>query len=691
MAKDKKKGNNESKKPITKDERFKSVHNDPRFRMPNFKNLKVKVDDRFSKEELNKLSVGALGKKVKIDRYGRKINDKSNDLDKFYEHEDDNNDSNDESDDQGADDKSADDDEEEDDLEVLTARIRKEEEVEEEESDDEEEEDNATELLDRARGEGLVSSSEDEDSSSSDSDSEDIEEEEEEDSEIELEEGKPDESDPTSSFAVVNMDWDNIRAVDLMATLISFVPKGGSIKSVTIYPSEFGKERMQKEEIEGPPRDLFNGKKKKSKHDDSSDSEDIDSDIDANDVDNLARLARKLYEEDDGKEDYDSKALRRYQLQRLRYFYAVVVCDSVHTSKLIYDNCDGTEYESTANIFDLRYIPEDMEFDELEAKDSCTKIPSSYRPDSTFVTDALQHSKVKLTWDETPKERLTLSSRPLSQKEIEENDFKAYLASDSDGSDAENDSSLKDKYQSLLGQTFTKFGKENNNNGDDVDMEITFDPGLKDKSNEDDDEEQEKEKEETTIEAYRRKEKERRQKRLAKFKESKLSENGNEELTKPSKSKKSAKNKKHAVPEMDEKSKAELELVMMDNQDADTKDHFNMKDVIKSEKQKKNKKSKKSKNIDEEMVQDNFVANLNDPRFKEIFENHDYAIDPTNSEFKKTETMKKILKERAIRNKGRKNKSNNNDKSSKRKATEIDNKDNVRSLADKLKKKQKRY
>ena len=52
MAKDKKKGNNESKKPITKDERFKSVHNDPRFRMPNFKNLKVKVDDRFSKDEL---------------------------------------------------------------------------------------------------------------------------------------------------------------------------------------------------------------------------------------------------------------------------------------------------------------------------------------------------------------------------------------------------------------------------------------------------------------------------------------------------------------------------------------------------------------------------------------------------------------------------------------------------------------
>ena len=34
------------------------------------------------------------------------------------------------------------------------------------------------------------------------------------------------------------------------------------------------------------------------------------------------------------------------------------------------------------------------------------------------------------------------------------------------------------------------------------------------------------------------------------------------------------------------------------------------------------------------MVQDGFVANLDDPRFKEVFESHDYAIDPTNSEFK---------------------------------------------------------
>ena len=656
------------RKPITQDERFKSVHNDPRFKMPKLKNLRVKVDDRFSKDELKKLNAGALGKKVKIDRYGRKIKKESDDLSKFYEHEEDS------KEEQSSDD-SSEGEESDDDLQALTEKLQQEE-----------------QFLDRARGEGLVSSSEDEESSLSSSDSDSDEEnegvvEDEEESDIEIEETKPEDTEPTCAFAVVNMDWDNIRAVDLMATFVSFVPKGGAIKSVTIYPSEFGKERMQKEEIEGPPRELFKSKKKKEE---DSDSEDIESDVDVNDADNLAKITRKLYEEDDGKEDYDSKALRRYQLQRLRYYYAVVKCDSVETARLIYQNCDGTEYESTANIFDLRYVPDDMEFDDNEAKDTCSKIPSSYRPDSTFVTDALQHSKVKLTWDETPKERLTLSSRPLSQKEIEENDFKAYLASDSDESEVEKDSSIKDKYQSLLGNTLTKFGKEEND--DDVDMEITFDPGLNDKLGNNAEEE---DKEETTIEAYRRKEKERRQKRLAKFKESKQTEEvANSQEGSADKSSKNRKNSKKgkSMPDMDEKSKAELELILMDNQEGNNNEHFSMKEVIKSEKDKKNKKNKKGKKIDQEMVQDGFVANLDDPRFKEVFESHDYAIDPTNSEFKKTETMKKILKERSARNKDKKNKKNsskNATKNSKRSRSELESNDNVHSLAEKIKKRNK--
>lgn len=660
MSKGDKLSKDKAKVPVTSDSRFKSVHNDPRFKTPNLKNLKIKVDDRFSEKVLLKLNAGATGKKVKIDRYGRKIKDDDSikKLRKFYEHEDDQTGSESE-------------DEDEDEEQAEDGKTKKDEESSDEETSDEESGDENEEdkemqnalklnpaeqaLLDRrlkksaksekskklsdvsatgsSSSESELSSSDQESSSDSESDSFG-EFSEEEFSDIEIEE-KPEEGDPTSAFAVVNMDWDNIRAVDLMATFSSFVPKGGLIKSVKIYPSEFGKEQMQKEEIEGPPKELFKSKKKKAVESDS------ESDIDEEDLktaEGMEKAARLLYKEDDGTEDYDSKALRRYQLQRLRYYYAVVQCDSVETASNIYKNCDGTEFESTANIFDLRYVPEDMEFDDTEPTDTCVEIPTSYNPNSTFVTDALQHSKVKLTWDETPRERLKIANKQFSQREIDEMDFKAYLASDSDDSGSDKEENI-DKYKSLLGNKFSSFDKKGENSEDDIDMEITFNPGLDENAIA---EQQKREEELNTIEAYKQKEKERRKKRMNKLKESQK-DTTDEETKKNSKS-------KDKKPKVDEKSKAELELLMMDEKDDDAKlDHFNMKDIIKQEKMKNKLSKKKSKSVDKEMTQDNFEADLNDPRFKEIFENHEFAIDPTSSEFKKTQTMKKILKERSKR------------------------------------------
>ena len=48
----------------------------------------------------------------------------------------------------------------------------------------------------------------------------------------------------TKRFAIMNCDWSRMRAVDLYALFESFVPAGGVVHDVTIYPSEFGLQKM---------------------------------------------------------------------------------------------------------------------------------------------------------------------------------------------------------------------------------------------------------------------------------------------------------------------------------------------------------------------------------------------------------------------------------------------------------------
>jgi hypothetical protein len=125
------------------------------------------------------------------------------------------------------------------------------------------------------------------------------------------------EADRTSRIAVVNLDWDYVRAIhlykvfsSLLSPIASVAPSAssalksgkksqaaprivrGKVLSVRVYRSEFGKERLAREEKEGPPTEVFR-------------ANDSDSD------------ERGLHETGNG-EDYNEDALRKYQLERLR-------------------------------------------------------------------------------------------------------------------------------------------------------------------------------------------------------------------------------------------------------------------------------------------------------------------------------------------------------------------------------------
>ncbi|KAF7155092.1 hypothetical protein CNMCM5623_005300 [Aspergillus felis] len=656
---------------VITDPRFASIQTDPRYRLPSKRQTHVKLDNRFA----HMLRDKDFSRNAAVDRYGRKLarDDTKKQLERFYQLE-------------GAEDDDEDEDEEEggmaadDDDEVLKELKR------------------VDKAYDPARDGGFSSSSSEEESSS-DEESEEEEDEEEEQNVEELE--FPDKQqvdvptgEVTNRIAVVNLDWDNIRAEDLMAVFSSFVPTGARVLKVSVYPSEFGKERMEKEETEGPPREIF-ATSKRQEEDDDEHEEDLDSEEEEE------KIKQSMLKEDQG-EEFNSTQLRKYQLERLRYFYAILTFSSKDVAKHVYDSVDGAEYLSSANFFDLRFVPDDTDFSDDKPRDECERIPDGYQPNE-FVTDALQHSKVKLTWDAEDKSRKEAQARAFrgSRKDIDENDLKAYLASDSSDAEQEEEEAVevvdttkgdgsstkiskkeeeRQRMRALLGLS-TEPIKASKSSGPVGEMEVTFTSGLAGEPKRDTIFENEPEKDETTIEKYVRKERERKKRRKEKLKALKRGETEGEENADSSEDdaastgegqapqedlgfndpffddpdgkataaarRKEEKRKKRAEREAEEAAnaakRAELELLMLDDNKSGIK-HFDMNEIEKAQKQAR-KKSKKKAKEQAQAVNDEFQMDVSDPRFARLFESHEYAIDPTNPKFKPTSGMKALLDE----------------------------------------------
>lgn len=676
---------------ILNDPRFAHLVSDPRFKNIHKSTRSVKIDNRFKsmfKDDHFKV-------KYTSDKYGRRVNKTSTeDLEKYYDL---------------SSEEDEDDEKRKEEAKLVKEATGANDELQSDEEISGDVKDKLKDLkVDYARGEAALWS----DSSSDDELSED------EGKEMfiehvwgELDNDAPRTDESTRRLAACNMDWDRMRAPDIMVLCNSFLPPGGSILSVAIYPSEYGKERMAEEEVRGPQELIESSEANKQAELSDSDNDSILADSEADS------------DKEEG-DDYHMEKLRQYQLNRLKYYYAVIECNSIRAADKLYQECDGLEYESTATKLDLRFIPDDMTFDD-EPKEICTQLPdlTKFQP-RLFTTTALQQAKVELTWDENDVDRKELTEKMSSGKldGISDADLRKYVAYSSEedaedvqvfakrsntelkakrkskkatkavASDAESDEeprkgNIISIYKDLLKDINTKESEKKKNR---IEMEFSWGIGsVKDNSAAKPDTEINKANTEDLTPFEKIIEKKRAKKKARKVEIKKLkkaqrkgsdasddSESEDDlpegvDLNDPyfaeefatgdfAESKKSSKQKKNKLRKKmkasDEESdgQKETELALLLNDD-DNRAHFSLKKIQENEndsKSRKRKKLLKAKKNGSEMSkepEDDFKINLNDDRFAAIYSSHLYNIDPTDSHFKKTKAMDTLIHEKLKR------------------------------------------
>ena len=363
-------------KNLKKKKRFEKINNDPRFKPIPKKIHKVELNDnRFNAMFSNKDFYSTS----KVDKYGKIKNKKENEnlMDEYYIRKDKNKIK------------------EKKEKEEIENNNKKEE--EEEESDTSEE---FQEFLENMKKENM-----------------------EENPEEENEENIP-MGPETSRIAIQNLDWTNIHALDLYVMLNSFCKGNQKVLKVEIYPSEYGLKEMAKENKEGPDKQIFTSeaiiKTEKNKNDKEEEEQEEDEEE----------------EIDSSNEGFNPVELRKYELKKLKYYYAVVYCDSVETASFLCDECDGLEVERTQSFMDMRFIPDDLQKFPYPPKEVCDHMPVNKEYTQEFKPNsALQDTKVKLTWDQGDPKREDLLYRAFHKEGFNEDDINELLVS----SDSEED------------------------------------------------------------------------------------------------------------------------------------------------------------------------------------------------------------------------------------------------------------
>ena len=250
-------------------------------------------------------------------------------------------------------------------------------------------------------------------------------------------------------MAVVNCDWDNLCARDLYMIFRLFLPPEGSIVSVAVHPSDYGVRMMQREERHGPDADIWHknalppeakameaeanfidantDNEEMMQHDKSGSSDEEEEEEEEPVVDERTQVLHaemerleKLEEaitainqeragdvlEDEVDTVYNKQALRKYELQKLHYYYALVELDSAETAD-----------RHTCNVLSLSFVADDFAAPHAPT-DECRGMPAHYTAASDRQTNALASTFLELSWDQTDPNRLELCQRAFNEQQM---------------------------------------------------------------------------------------------------------------------------------------------------------------------------------------------------------------------------------------------------------------------------------
>ncbi|TPP49490.1 hypothetical protein CGC20_18835 [Leishmania donovani] len=246
--------------------------------------------------------------------------------------------------------------------------------------------------------------------------------------------------------AIVNCDWDHVRAVDLYAILFHALPLGGQLLDVSVYRSEFGKRMLEHERMHGPDLWVHGGDAKvaadgKSGPEEGTggampEPEELPEDVSEDAVSEPRSDGwadddpRMMTEQGEDGEWFSDGKYRRYEMDRMKYYYAVATFDSADTAAMVYNELDGMDIEASGVVLDLRYVDDEEMFESPVSR--ADRIPANFKPLACFKMSALSQSKFRISWDQDDVFRHQ-SLQDSFTGTTEEDDLAAYLApADSD-------------------------------------------------------------------------------------------------------------------------------------------------------------------------------------------------------------------------------------------------------------------